>query len=375
MHRFSTPPLMLVFSALVALHGALHLLGFAGAFGVFGAQGPLASISKLRAWLWLGAALAFFATATFAILGWRFWSLAALVAVVGSELLIVSSWRDAKFGTLPNLVVLVPALISLINLGPNGFGTRFSREVQSGFAKANAPRLVVAADLALLPAAVRRYVEYSGAVGKPKVFNFRAHFRGQIRSKPDGDWMNFKAEQYEFFEPAKRIFLIRSSLYGLPFEALHLYVGNDATMQVKLLDLFEVADARGPEMNRSETVTLFNDICAFAPAALIDAAVEWQELDAHSVIGTFTNAGNRISAILSFDPDGRLVNFVSDDRYQTTDGKVYDKYRWSTPLSDYREHQGRNVSSYGEASWSMPDGELTYGRFELVSIQYNVGAL
>ena len=35
-------------------------------------------------------------------------------------------------------------------------------------------------------------------------------------------------------------------------------------------------------MDLAETVTLFNDMCLFAPAALVGAPVRWTEIDART---------------------------------------------------------------------------------------------
>ena len=72
-----------------------------------------------------------------------------------------------------------------------------------------------------------------------------------------------------------------------------------------------------------------------------------------------------------FDDTGALTNFVSDDRYQSADGKVFKPYRWSTPVHGYRDYHGRKLAEFGEASWKMPDGELSYGRFQLLDVSYN----
>jgi hypothetical protein len=44
-------------------------------------------------------------------------------------------------------------------------------------------------------------------------------------------------------------------------------------------------------MNQGETVTMFNDMCLLAPAALLDVAVVWEEIGSQRVRGAFTNAG------------------------------------------------------------------------------------
>ena len=61
--------------------------------------------------------------------------------------------------------------------------------------------------------------------------------------------------------------------------------------------------AAGPDLDRAETVTLFNDLCVLAPAALVEAPVTWQRIDGHRVRGTYTNGTETITADLIFNAD------------------------------------------------------------------------
>lgn len=281
--------------------------------------------------------------------------------------------RGAVTGVLGALLValLVPTAYALAERRSSSLGSRFRSDVSHALATARPTSLVTEADLAALPAPVAGYLRYSNVVGKPRVTSLVAHFHGQIRAKPEGDWLDFRAEQHNFFAPRARYFYIESSMFGLPFKAYHRYADGAATMEVRVVSLLDVVDARGPEMNVSETVTMLNDMCVLAPATLIDPTITWKTLDARTVQATFENAGNTVGAVLLFDEAGALSSFYSDDRYQTADGKAYHRYRWSTPLSDYREFGGVRLAARGVASWRMPEGELEYGRFELDSIAYN----
>ncbi|MBM4171489.1 MAG: hypothetical protein FJ214_06440 [Ignavibacteria bacterium] len=117
-------------------------------------------------------------------------------------------------------------------------------------------------------------------------------------------------------------------MFGLPFNGLHLNVGANATMQIKVANLFQVADAKGTKMNRGETVTMFNDMCIMAPAALIDKNILWEEIDSLSVKARFTNQNETISAVLYFNYTGELIDFSSEDRYELADGIEYNNYPW-----------------------------------------------
>jgi hypothetical protein len=152
---------------------------------------------------------------------------------------------------------------------------------------------------------------------------------------------------------------------------LHTYADSGAVMRIKLASFFTVAEAKGEIMNKSETVTMFNDICLFAPAALIDQKIEWFPVDSLTVDAFFENAGIRIKARLYFNAKGELVNFESDDRYESADGKTYVNYRWSTPVKDYRNFGEAKLASYGEAVWHKPEGKFVYAKMRLKEIVCN----
>jgi hypothetical protein len=196
-----------------------------------------------------------------------------------------------------------------------------------------------------------------------------------MRKSPESDWMEIHAEQVNFCDEPTRLFYIESSLSGVPFEGLHVYLGGNATMRIKVASLFEIVDAKGEEMNRGETVTLLNDMCMWAPATLISPALQWETIDSLSVKATFTNGGCAISAKLLFNEDGQLIDFISDDRYLSVDGKKFERLRWSTPVKGYRESEGRRIIASGDAVWHTPTGNYTYAKFNTLKIEYNVNGL
>jgi hypothetical protein len=270
------------------------------------------------------------------------------------------------------VVVLVPLVLSLLDRRASSFRSIYREEVERRLARRARERPITDADLAPLPPLVQTYLRRVGVVGRPGVHDVRVRWRGRMRSKPDAAWMEIRAEQHDFFDQPSRFFLMKGYRYGVPFEGLHAYVGNSATMRVRLASLFDIVDAHGPEMTRSETVTLFNDMCLLAPATLVSESIRWSEVDERTVCATFTNAGYTITARLFFDADGDLVNFSSNDRDQSVDGKTYRNLPWSTPVRDYRDFGGLRLASRGDAIWQEPEGEFVYGRFELVEINDNV---
>jgi hypothetical protein len=234
------------------------------------------------------------------------------------------------------------------------------------------PGIITENDLAHLPEAVKKYLHYVGVVGKERVINLHLKFTGRIRSAPESGWMKFKADQYSFFDEVTRAFYINASKMGIPANGLHLYKNEKAIMKIKLLGLFTVADAKGMEMDKGETVTVFNDMCFMAPSTLISTNIEWEELDALSVKAKYTNGNITISAELYFNKKGELINFISYDRYETADGKTYLNYPWSTPAKDYKDFNGYKLTSSASTYYRHPDVDFCYGEFTLEEIEYNV---
>lgn len=226
-------------------------------------------------------------------------------------------------------------------------------------------------DIQHLPTIVRKYIHYSGSVGKEKVLNFRAEFKGGIRAKSSEDFMSLTSVQYNFSDQPTRLFYIVAKKKGIPAKGIHLYRDRTAIMLIRLLGLFTVVNASGREMDQGETVTLFNDMCFMAPATLIDKNIEWKEIDDHTVDAKFTNGNIAITATLYFNETGELINFLSNDRFETTDGKTYINYPWLTPVTGYTDINGYRLPAGAKLIYKHPDEDLCYGEFNLVSINYN----
>ena len=192
-----------------------------------------------------------------------------------------------------------------------------------------------------------------------------------MRSKPTANWMNFTSVQYNFFGKSYSYFPYEASKMGIPANGLHIYKNKKATMVIKIASLFKVVDAKGPEMNHGETLMVFNDMCCMAPATLIDKNIHWEVIDQLTVKAKFTNDELSVIADLFFKENGELINFISNDKYESTDGKTYRNFPWSTPIKEYIELDGLKIPSFALTIFHKPEGDFCYGEFKLKEIEYN----
>lgn len=365
---------LLLFAALL-VHGAIHVLGFLKAFGLAALPQLTVPIPPARGVLWLGAALAFLAGAVGVVVRPRWWWAPTAAGVVLSTIVVAASWSDAKAGAVANVVFAVAAVIGFAIDGPASQRARFEHDVAALTTASDAPavRVVTDADLAPLPAPVQRYLRAAGVVGHPRVASFHLRMHGRIRSGPHAPWMPIVAEQVNTIAPPARLFYLDARMYGLPVTGLHRYVDGAAGMDVRLLGLLRVAHDEGAAMTRAETVTLCNDLCLFAPAALVEPVFTWTPQSDREARLRFTAGAHTIDATLLFGADGRLADFVSDDRgHAPLEGPSTAGQRWSTPIAAYRRFGPFTLTGQGEARWQAASGAWPYITLDIDDVAYGV---
>jgi hypothetical protein len=188
--------------------------------------------------------------------------------------------------------------------------------------------------------------------------------------RPDAP-MRARSVQYSFFGRPSRLFLMEARMFGLPVRALHVYRHEQAAFTVRVASTVNMVDQHGDRISATETVTVLNDLCLMAPGALVDPRLAWSPVDDRSAAVTFTNGPHVVTATLVFNDRDELVDFWSDDRPDSSTG-TFVPMRWSTPVTEYRDLDGRHVIHRGAAVYLRPDGPFTYGQFTMRSVQYDV---
>lgn len=358
---------MYILAFLMIIHGFIHFMGFARAFQYADMKQLTIPISKPLGMVWLLTGLLFACAAVLYLLKKEYWWVLAFSSIILSQIVIVASWTDAKFGTIANLLILIAAILGW---GNSRFENAYRNDVKECLEKSNALPVEILAekDIQHLPLPVQRYLRYAGVINKPKVNNVKIVFEGQMRDKGK-DYFTFTSEQYNFFDEPARLFFMKGKMFGITVPGYHRYKNASATMDIRPFGLFSVVKKEGVEMTKAEAVTLFNDMCLLAPATLIDKRIEWQPIDSNAASALFTHHGISISATLYFNARGQLVNFISNDRLAVSDMK---SYPWLTPVHSYKKINEMNVMSAGDAVWRFADGDFVYGKFKLKDIAYNV---
>jgi hypothetical protein len=105
--------LLYVFALLLFVHGCIHLVGFAKGFNIRAVPLLTEHISKPLGALWFLTALLFFAATVIVLFKIKLWWVAVGFALLLSEVLIITNWRNAKPGSFINLLLLLLMLLLL----------------------------------------------------------------------------------------------------------------------------------------------------------------------------------------------------------------------------------------------------------------------
>ena len=118
-----------VVAALLIVHGLVHLMGFAKSFGFADLPQLTQLISRGMGLLWLVAGLLVMASSVAMLASPRSVWIIGAVALVLSQVVILSAWHDAWAGTVGNILLLLVVAHGWFTEGPRSFRAAFDCDV------------------------------------------------------------------------------------------------------------------------------------------------------------------------------------------------------------------------------------------------------
>jgi hypothetical protein len=284
--------------------------------------------------------------------------------------------RNAVARRIVLLLGIAGASITSLGLGVVLIGLwRFDRLVRrdvDGLLARGAPvregMIVTEEMLEDLPEPVRRYLGYTGVVGKPFVSTVRLEQRGTMYLGMDQGWVALDADQHYTVEPPG--FVWNATLHRGPLPIARgkdTYAGGEANMLIRAGSLFTVVDDKGPEMDQGSMMRYLSEMIWF-PSAFLGENIAWEAVDDTAARVTLTDGDRSVTGTMYFDEEGRFRDFVAE-RYRTVEGG-YDLETWSAPAYEYGELAGLRLPVRGGAVWKLPEGDLKYVDVTITKLQF-----
>jgi len=365
-------------AALLLAHGALHLLGFLKPFGLARLGGmtgrALVPLSEGAAHAvgvaWLAAACVLAGAGLMRLMELKRWWWAAAAGLVLSQALIVLMWHDAKAGTLANAALAVAVIVAAAHAA---FASRVQRESAELLEHVPPGRgeLVHAAELERLPDPVQRWLDAAGVVGRPRARSVRLLQSGHMCLKRGGGWMPVSAEQYFDVPSASFVWSVKTKLGGvLPLVGRDRLAAGRGNMLIKAAGLVTVANGTGLEIDQGTLLRFLAEIVWF-PSAALEPYVRWEPIDAARARATIAAGGTTASADFAIDAQGRFESLTAQRWYSPPGGRP-SLETWVIPARAWKRFGGIEVPSQGDAVWKLKEGDLSYFRWRIDRLEYDV---
>jgi hypothetical protein len=154
-----------------------------------------------------------------------------------------------------------------------------------------------------LPPAARLYLEHAIAPGATLASAVKLWMHGEI--KLGQKWHHFKGEEVICWHRGM-IWRATTWMQGLPIWGADRVVDGVSDVQWKILGLFPVMQASGPDVTRSGAGRMQGE-SVWLPAVLCNPDIAWEEIDETQVQANFTALGEPAELVLTIDDIGRLA--------------------------------------------------------------------
>lgn len=348
---------------LALIHGIIHLLGFFKAFKLAEISQLTKPISQPIGLLWLLSFFLFllFASAFFSSKPWA--GHVGIAAVILSQVLIFIFWKDAKFGSLPNLILL---FFAIQYLADNNWGSMMEKEVNSLNEEINIPSQ---RPLEELPPAVQKWLKTTGLKENQIITQARINQTAKMKMDPDQEnWREANASQSSSIDPPSFHWEVSMKLFpGLFISGRDKFENGQGEMLIKLNRIFPIVNAKGPKIDEGSLQRYLGEM-VWIPSLARHPSVEWKVLDESTAQATLTIAGTSGSGIFHFDQKGDFIRFEADRYFKNEPDSQ--RFPWILEVENYGEFQEIRIPSKMKATWRLKEKDWTWLELQIDSVIY-----
>ena len=358
-----------IFLLLVMIHGIIHFLGFVKGFELKEVRELTLPITKLSGLVWFIAAILFLVYGILMFFDIRYAWITALLAVVLSQILIILFWKDAKFGTIPNILIFV---VSMISFGYFNFQNLVKRETIELLHKNGRyeKSIVKEDDLRELPDVVKKWMVNSGITGKPLIHYGKIKQSIEMQIKPDQkNWLTAKAIQYSTIDTPAFLWYVDVKMNSfLNLKGRDKYTNGKGEMLIKLNSIFNLVNERGSKLDEGTLQRYLGEMVWF-PSLALSPFIKWEEIDPYTTLATMNYKGISGSGKFHFNQSGEVVKYTAL-RFMGNESNAK-RHEWTIRILDHSSFEGIKVPSKITSSWKLDNEDWLWLKMEVTDIKYN----
>jgi hypothetical protein len=359
-----------MFSIIIFLHAFILLLGFLKAFEITYLPQFSGNISKISGLFWLFVTVLFFISGIGFIKKENWWSWLAIVSAIMSFVLIITVWKDAKFGIITNFIILIVAFVSIMTVS-------FNRKTEAEIAlimeqtETIEKTTVSESEIRELPESVQKWLKISGVVGREKIQSVWLKQNVRMKMKPgQKNWNDAVAEQYFTIRNPAFIWKVKMNMFSfISIAGRDKFEKGKGEMMIKMFSLFNLVNEKGLRMDEGTMQRFLGEIVWF-PSAALSPHIQWEPIDNYSAKATMNYRGTKGSGTFTFNEKGDFIKY-STMRYKgnSTDSK---RYEWVINANERTEFNGITIPAKMDATWVLDEGNWKWLEIEILDIKYNL---
>jgi hypothetical protein len=239
------------------------------------------------------------------------------------------------------ILILAGLILVYWNISYSPFKKAFQKDMKNRLnATAENQELCTQEEIQKLPEALRKHCEYIGLTGSKKnnAVNVVFHNTKFVFDSKKGTILDMKYDLWLFYDKPFRSAFCKSGMFGVPFDGID-YSKDDKIGGMKgiLGKAVEIFNVHNEQMYKASLISLLAEGAGLNPCILLSDYVTYEEIDSTHVKAAITYQKVKGTGIFTFDEDGRLTEFESDERQvEEINGKMT-PIGWKAKYKDYKK--------------------------------------
>jgi len=354
---------------ILLIHAFIHILGFIKAFFKDKLKELKLQISKTFGIIWLISSILLFIYAIIFISDHQHSWVIGFIAIIVSQILIFRFWKDSKYGSFINLLILLLIFYSYSTYEFNKL-TNYETSIILSKIPSTVIKNTYSENIKNLPAPVQKWIVKTGVVGKPQIYVGIIKQKALIKLKPDQkNWYKATAIQYTTIDTPAFIWTVNMKMLpGVYFNGRDKFQNGKGEMLIKVNNIFNVVKETGEKLDEGAAIRYLAELIWF-PSLALNSFISWKEIDSLTAEATFTYKGKMVSGMFYFNENGDFVKFESLRYKDNTPNSK--RYPWIVRAYDYAIFDEIRVPSKLQVIWKLDKNYWTWLNIEITDIKYN----
>ncbi|TVQ42721.1 MAG: hypothetical protein EA362_12880 [Saprospirales bacterium] len=302
--------------------------------------------------------------------GYLWWWMPTILTVVISQTLIILDWKEASYGTIANLIII---LAVTVGVGQWSLENTIKEKMKY---LTNSSQLVLLEReqgekrFEELPEMVKTWLSNSNALNQDSPEKLFLKQSGEMRTSPDGKWIPFKSRQW--INPNEPAFIWKAEVNILPgfhLSGMDSYLSGKGNMNIRLMSVIPIANTSGSETDQGSLLRWLAEMVWY-PHAALHQSISWEELDSTKARAKMSFGNMEVEGVFSFEKNGDLRSFIAK-RYFEKDGE-FTLEDWEITVNEdgYKSFNGVRIPADLKVKWNLSDGSFHWLNMQVDAVEW-----